>query len=321
MLSYGPNASLKYSGSSAQTTTDVEFPSFDGPKNLIIANSRGVTLHASRIIGNLDLSGKLKLGTNTLTANSTSDGTSLVFVVTTDGGALKLTSVGSSPKLFPVGTTAYAPVWITNSGTIDTISVGVIKDTDNAPYGGRVRVKWNISENTAGGGDYTLQFGWVNSLEETAFRADRANNARIFYMADTTEAGTGNYTTQFITQPYTVSRAGITTLGPFAVGRFRDVTGIAGQTENVPAEFRLSQNYPNPFNPTTTINYFIAKESFVQLKIYDILGREIKTLVNEQMPAGKHSVRFDATDLSSGIYFYQIKAGDFSQSKKMILIR
>ncbi len=321
LLSYGPNASLKYSGSSDQTTTDVEFPSFDGPKNLVIANSRGVTLHASRIIGNLDLSGKLKLGTNTLTANSTSDGSLLVFVVTTDGGALKLTSVGSSPKLFPVGTTVYAPVWITNSGTIDAISVGVIKDTDKAAYGGRVRVKWNISENTAGGGNYTLQFGWALSLEDAAFRTNREHNAKIFNLSDTTEAGTGPYTNQFTAQPYTVSRGGISTLGQFAVGRFKDVTGVSEHTENIPAEFSLSQNYPNPFNLTTTINFYTAKESLVQLKIYDLLGQEIKTLINEKMTAGSHTVYFEANDLSSGIYFYEIKARDFMQSRKMILIK
>jgi glucuronoarabinoxylan endo-1,4-beta-xylanase len=88
-----------------------------------------------------------------------------------------------------------------------------------------------------------------------------------------------------------------------------------------PAEFSLSQNYPNPFNPTTTIEYSIASENFVQLNVYDLLGREIKTLIKEKMPAGKHTIYFEANDLNSGIYFYQIRVGGFIQSKKMILMK
>jgi hypothetical protein len=88
-----------------------------------------------------------------------------------------------------------------------------------------------------------------------------------------------------------------------------------------PIEFSLSQNYPNPFNPSTTIDYSLAKESFVQLKIFDVLGREIKTLIDEKETIGKHTVHFDASDLNSGIYFYRITAGGFSQSQKMILVK
>lgn len=88
-----------------------------------------------------------------------------------------------------------------------------------------------------------------------------------------------------------------------------------------PADFSLSQNYPNPFNPTTTIEYSIASESFVQLNVYDLLGREIRTLIKEKMPAGKHTINFEANELNSGIYFYQIRVGGFIQSKKMIILK
>ena len=88
-----------------------------------------------------------------------------------------------------------------------------------------------------------------------------------------------------------------------------------------PDGFFLSQNYPNPFNPTTTIDYSLTKESFVQLKIYDVLGREMKTLVHGKESSGKHTVQFDASDLNSGFYFYRITAGGFSQSQKMILVK
>jgi hypothetical protein len=89
----------------------------------------------------------------------------------------------------------------------------------------------------------------------------------------------------------------------------------------IPAEFTLLQNYPNPFNPTTKINYQIPELSFVTLKIYDILGSEIATLVNEEKPIGSYEFEFDATALPSGIYFYRLQAGSFVETKKMILIK
>ena len=89
----------------------------------------------------------------------------------------------------------------------------------------------------------------------------------------------------------------------------------------VPNQYELDQNYPNPFNPSTTIKYSIEKAGSVTLKIYDILGREIKTLVNEEEPAGNYIVRFNADNLSSGIYFYSIHSGNFVQSKKMIVLK
>jgi 5-hydroxyisourate hydrolase-like protein (transthyretin family) len=86
-------------------------------------------------------------------------------------------------------------------------------------------------------------------------------------------------------------------------------------------EYTLSQNYPNPFNPTTNLEFGISDLGFVSLKIYDMLGKEVKTLVNETKPAGRYTVTFDGSNLASGIYYYQIKAGDFIQTKRMMLIK
>jgi photosystem II stability/assembly factor-like uncharacterized protein len=86
-------------------------------------------------------------------------------------------------------------------------------------------------------------------------------------------------------------------------------------------EYKLEQNYPNPFNPTTVINYSIPKERFVTIKVYDILGREIKTLVNEEKIAGNYSVQFNGSNLASGIYYYRMQAGDFVQTKKLVLLK
>lgn len=100
------------------------------------------------------------------------------------------------------------------------------------------------------------------------------------------------------------------------------ITDVEGEPEsNLPTEYKLEQNYPNPFNPSTIIKYDIPKESFVTLKIYDILGREIKTLVNEDKPAGRYSVTFNAGNLASGTYIYRILAGSFIQTKKLALLK
>ena len=85
--------------------------------------------------------------------------------------------------------------------------------------------------------------------------------------------------------------------------------------------FNLNQNYPNPFNPNTIITYQIPNTEFVTLKVYDILGREIATLVNEEKPAGSYEVQFSGNGLTSGIYFYQLKTSTFVETKKMILVK
>lgn len=109
----------------------------------------------------------------------------------------------------------------------------------------------------------------------------------------------------------------------------RDTTEIVTSLEDqgsISAGFKLEQNYPNPFNPTTHIRYAIGSRQFVSLKIYDVLGKEITTLVNEEKPAGEYTVEFsasagDGSRLSSGIYYYQLKTGDFSETRKLILMK
>ncbi len=101
---------------------------------------------------------------------------------------------------------------------------------------------------------------------------------------------------------------------------------IVENEEKLPSEFSLSQNYPNPFNPSTKIGYSIPGvethgHASVQLKVYNVLGREVTTLVNKEQSAGSYQVQFDASVLPSGVYFYQLKAGSFLETKKMLLLR
>lgn len=98
-------------------------------------------------------------------------------------------------------------------------------------------------------------------------------------------------------------------------------TAVEDEVNSVVNKFSLEQNYPNPFNPSTNIKYRLSGISNVSLKVYDVLGKEVATLVNEEKPAGSYEVKFDATGLSSGIYFYKLQAGSLIETKKMILLR
>ena len=103
---------------------------------------------------------------------------------------------------------------------------------------------------------------------------------------------------------------------------FNCLVGINPVSQNgIPTEFKLTQNYPNPFNPTTMIKFSIPKTSLVKLVVYDILGREVRTLVNEQKMPGYYDISFDASMFASGVYFYKLEAGTFTDVKKMVLIK
>jgi hypothetical protein len=106
------------------------------------------------------------------------------------------------------------------------------------------------------------------------------------------------------------------------VGQFMEgVSSVEEISSVTPNDYTLTQNYPNPFNPSTSINFAIPNSEFVTLKIYNILGSEVATLVNETLGAGSYKFNFDASNLASGIYLYELKAGNFAQIKKMNLLK
>jgi hypothetical protein len=104
------------------------------------------------------------------------------------------------------------------------------------------------------------------------------------------------------------------------VTKFGAYTGINGNVPP-PSIFSLSQNYPNPFNSSTAISFDLPLSSHVTLALFDILGRKVETLIDGGQSAGRHEVIWDATELSSGIYFYKIKAGEFIEIKKMLMVK
>ena len=170
-------------------------------------------------------------------------------------------------------------------------------------------------------------FAWDGAAGATAYRLQVAVDS-IFAtrVLDSLVVGTSNTTNAFPpnTQRYWWRVAGKNTAG---WGQYSDVrwfiisTSDVAQYENLPDRYTLEQNYPNPFNPSTTITYELPKSSGVRLSVHDLLGQEISVLVNERKDAGVHEVRFDASGLSSAVYFYRLHAGGFVSTKRMLVVR
>lgn len=316
-------ASFEYNGALAQVTGAL-LP--DTVKGLTINNGSGVLLsHPVEVTGGLTLAkGVLVLDTNNIVASSVTGGSAHAYLSTDSAVAfLMIGNVGSKAVIFPVGTQSdgYSPVWITNSGTADSFRVSAMSDT-SLGAGGRVNVTWNISPAKPGSDDCTLQFGWMAAAEDTAFAANRTSDAKIYLLADTgnTEVGTGSYSTQFSSEPYAVSRSGVTSFGSFAVGNF-NLTAVNEQ-HPVPAVFRLYQNYPNPFNPTTHIEFTVAKKGQTSLVVYNILGQKVATLFSaDAQPGMKYAVDFNGGEFASGVYFSVLQSNGQRQIHKMVLMK
>ena len=168
----------------------------------------------------------------------------------------------------------------------------------------------------------TLSFDWAYAVYLSTFTDSLEVNISV--------DGGITFTNIFNEGGYDLATAVSTTLpfAPSGASQWRtfkyslsDVIPPVAPQNIVPGDFYLEQNYPNPFNPITTIRYRIPKNSFVSLKIYDISGKLVKALVNENKNAGNYDVTFNAAGLSSGVYFCNMNAGDFSQTRKLVLIK
>ena len=169
----------------------------------------------------------------------------------------------------------------------------------------------------------TVKWVWVNGTHTTTSDSTTGNtvwNAPLD-QSHTSFSYVFNYTGTF--EYYCVYHRSLGMIGTITVEPATYVK--SGNSE--PYSYSLEQNYPNPFNPSTTIKYSIPRQSFVTLKIYNILGREVATLVDGEKPAGNYEVEFNTEQttnniqLASGVYFYQLKAGDYLSTKKMILLK
>ncbi len=186
----------------------------------------------------------------------------------------------------------------------------------------------------------------VNGIPVTDTSYQFANNKRAVLSIPKTAAFTnfltanGFTTANILTFAYELSDGGIDTTGITTLetpshlicmaSHFSNIVGgdksiLTGVKEDIissqPTEFSLSQNYPNPFNPTTSFEYSLAENSFVAVKVYDVLGREVATLVNSNKDAGKYRLDFDASNLPSGLYIYELRTENFVQTRKMMLMK
>ena len=162
----------------------------------------------------------------------------------------------------------------------------------------------------------------VASLDETFYFY--GNNIGLKFSANTTTledlTGISGGAITSCAIEYLGLSGGYIYVGTETGGVFRKQIVISSnEDEQIVNNFELKQNYPNPFNPSTTITFSIPTSEFVTLKVYDVLGREVATLVNENLSAGSYSYNFDASNLTSGVYFYKLQAGKYSETKKMIL--
>ncbi|NIT53572.1 MAG: T9SS type A sorting domain-containing protein, partial [candidate division Zixibacteria bacterium] len=125
----------------------------------------------------------------------------------------------------------------------------------------------------------------------------------------------GNFVDTFI------SGSGLQQPNSLVFGPPGGVTGIADRTSGVSTAFNLNQNYPNPFNPSTTISFEIPKSAKVSLQIYNTLGQQVTTLLNQNLAAGAYQVEWQAADIPGGIYFYRLTAGDYEASRRLVLLK
>jgi photosystem II stability/assembly factor-like uncharacterized protein len=197
---------------------------------------------------------------------------------------------GSRDHYDPLGDTYIAILKTTDGGSswVSQVSnktggIGSIKFCDEI-------VGW-----AAGGGNYKTTDGGESWIHQNLTDI-RLNN--MFFVNPTTGWGTAVH----------------------RIYKYQSPSGIDEQEEQ-PSDYLLSQNFPNPFNPTTVIEYKIPELNFVTLKVYDVLGNEIVTLVNEEKSAGSYEVEFYGVGVVSGIYFYRLQAGDFIETKKMVLMK
>ncbi|MCI0450072.1 MAG: T9SS type A sorting domain-containing protein [Chlorobi bacterium] len=224
-----------------------------------------------------------------------------------------VTGYSTSATAFDYATLKYnsalSQQWVartTNSGNDFATSLSV----DNA--NGNVYVT-GYSIGSGSGFDYlTVSYNSSGSLNWQV-RVNGTANAGDFgagvHASDTDHIYvTGNINT-------TANGVGIYTI------RYSKILGITPISGEVPSSFALRQNFPNPFNPVTSIHFDIPKSSFVRISVYDIMGREVEVLANETVSAGKYEAKWDGSKYASGIYFYTLSAGDFLQTKKMVLAK
>lgn len=245
---------------------------------------------------------------------------------------------GSLRGGFTAGTTAaldsYGVAFFdNNNGTAIMYTGSAAAANTNSTNGGTA---WTTSTFTPAQVGYGIKalannyygYGWmcVGGTSTTAGKIYRTTNKGTSWTEQTTALATGKsfYAISMfnVNCGWAVTGTAVSGGTNDGVWKYNDVLNEVNPINTTtPSNFVLEQNYPNPFNPSTTINYSIPKSSFVTLKVYDILGNEVKTLVNEQQSVNNYSITADFSNLTTGVYYYTLKAGDFTSTKKLMLIK
>ena len=213
--------------------------------------------------------------------------------------------------------TAYLPDYgISFQRPVDTVnhgqtSVNRVIAPMMGTYSGTVTYTASVSPTPSQG---TITFNWSPSNVKTFSGAPDSLTLNSVVSSDVPY------------QNYTVTVSAVENSGPRTHSRtwvlsVANIIGISHNSNEVPLSYALGQNYPNPFNPTTQIEYSLPKQSFVTLKVFNLLGQEVATLVNDVKTAGVHDITFNGENLPSGIYYYRINAGDYTDVRKMILVK
>ncbi len=197
------------------------------------------------------------------------------------------TSINGTVRVDGQGTVAGAFVYATAGGQVSGYAI-----TDNSG---------NYSISGLAPGTYSV------SVDKTGFDEVASQSVTVSYFVSTTSAG--GY-----------SSTPVTNNADFSLSSTPTVTSVT-PSSNVVRQYTLGQNYPNPFNPATTITFDLPQTGMTTLKVFNILGQEVTTLVNKVMASGSHQVTFSALNLGSGVYFYQLKSGNFTQTRKMVLLK
>jgi photosystem II stability/assembly factor-like uncharacterized protein len=217
-------------------------------------------------------------------------------------------------QAIPSAATGFGQVWF------NSLSLGLANWNTTPVYTTNGGTNWTNGTVPAGTGNIAGIIG-----AGTTFWAVRNTATGVYKSTNNGVNWTTDYTAPSAVWHIGLSRTGI---AAFAVGATGNVaknptllTGITPIGGEVPRNYVLGQNYPNPFNPATTIKFSIPNASVVNIKVYDMLGNEVMEIVNRYMNAGNYSTTVDASGLASGVYFYTIKAGEFTDSKRMTLVK
>lgn len=200
-----------------------------------------------------------------------------------------------------------------NISNIGAITIKINYDSTVLTWVKAINWNDNLRDGLAGTVDNKITIAW-DGLEGIKIASGKIVDLKFYYIGKISELNFDTTLTEI------ANLEGVPIKSIFIDGYISPITNVSDNYK-FPDQFSLSQNYPNPFNPSTIISYALPKETPVSIRVYNMIGQEVAALINQTQPAGNYEVNFDGSKLSSGVYFYKLKAGQYSETKKMILMK